>query len=168
MSKILFWISLILTSCLLGSAYLLKGIWLGTILLLIPAMMMIISLRVPWSWMPSLGLIFFMISAAAGLLFDLMPVMVLAGVTAAIITWDLVRFQRRLREIEQDFLPPILEKRHLVRLFSVSVPGFLIPAIALQVKYQPSFGLIIGIVLLLALSLSRVMRLILKGKDQSS
>ena len=164
MSRNIFWISLILTSIFLGTACWLKGIWFYTLVLAIPTLMMGISLVIAWSWISSIGLIFFMIACVTGLLFDLMPVLILAGATTAIISWDLVRFQRRIYAVKPEVLSPILEKEHLKRLLLVSVPGFVIPVIALQIKFQPSFGIIIGMVLILAVSLSYVTRVIKKEK----
>ena len=168
MSRYLRWISYCLTGLLLGAAYLLNSIWLGEILLIIPIVLLAISLHIRWRWVPSLAFILIMVLAAVGALLSLNPLLLLSGVVAGLFSWDLTRFHRRVQGFEPGTSLTILENRHLGRLLWVGILGFGLPVVALQIKIQLSFGLIVFFALLLAIILGQVTRLISKTVKQSS
>lgn len=106
------------------------------------------------------------IAAGTGILRQLLPLAMLVAVVAALVAWDLERFERALGRVEPDENTTLLLRRHLQWLGLASVGGLLLPALAIEVELRLSFWLALALTLVLAVSLSRVV-VFLKGERGS-
>lgn len=149
-------ISTVASTCTLAMGYALDGVWQGALLIVALGFLWLFDQWRGGSWVASVGLVFFVGAAAAGLWLDLGDVWMLLGVVAALSAWDLDRFARRQKNAERVENVQQLERRHLWRLLIVDGLGFLLAVVGLGLKIKVSFGVALLLVLLAVLGLSRV------------
>jgi hypothetical protein len=153
-------ISIGLTTWALALGYARSGLWAWTSLIVALGGLWLLGQWRGWGWMASVGLVFFVVAAAAGLWLNLATGWMLLGVVAALATWDLDHFVQRLRSVGGDETPAEqwreLEQRHLRRLLIVDGLGLLLALVALEIKVKLSFGIAFSLGLLAVLGLSRV------------
>jgi hypothetical protein len=110
-------------------------------------------------WLPSVGLSGFTLAAAAGILMDYSAMLMLITATMALAAWDLERFTRRLNLVEPNPASQALHFPHLRRLFTICLVGILLGTLALNIQIRLSFLVTAVLVLLLAFTLARLVRL---------
>jgi hypothetical protein len=150
-----------LAAVALGLGYGLAGRWAG-----IPAVAALLLLwlvgRQRWRWTATMGLVSFSGAAAAGVLLGLDAAWMVTGLVAALCTWDLDHFARRLQGVdwadgngERTALRRELERSHLGWLLAVAGLGLLLAALALRVRVRLAFLTAVLLGLLAVLGLSR-------------
>jgi hypothetical protein len=112
-----------------------------------------------WRWFSYVGIAFNLAAAALGLWFlNFAPGWMFAGAICGLVAWDLTYFQLRLRFAATDEERRHAELRHLQRISSVALLGFLLASIAMAVKLQFSFEWALLLVLVTALCLMQIIR----------
>jgi hypothetical protein len=105
------------------------------------------------------GFVTFVAVAAYGLHLQVAVVWMLVGLVAALIGWDLARFQRRLdSQVDSPVETSQLKTIHLSRLATVSGLGLLLGAASLALQIDLTLGWAVLLGLLMAVSLSWVVR----------
>lgn len=109
-----------------------------------------------WRWTTPLGLP--LILAAGGSLSGgfLSPGLALAAVLLALSGWDLDRFSRRLRAIENAADPEGMDKRHLLYLLTICLVGMSLGAAGLLINLRLGFWLALFLAALAILGFSRL------------
>jgi hypothetical protein len=93
-----------------------------------------------WRWFATVGLIFSFLVAALGLWFlNFPPGWMFAGAIGGLLAWDLTYFDLRLRFAASDEERHAMEGRHLVRVSTLALLGFLLSSLAMAIKLQFSF-----------------------------
>jgi hypothetical protein len=121
------------------------------------------SRRTGITWLPGAGLAAFTLWAVIGVLTRLPAVLMLLTVTAALGAWDLERLAVLVRQVEPHETNAALQRAHIFRLSMVILTGFLVGILALYIELQFNFLVTAAVILLLAFSLSRLIRLIRSG-----
>jgi hypothetical protein len=112
-----------------------------------------------WRWFAYLGITFNLIAAAVGLWFlNFVPGWMFAGAICGLVAWDLTYFQLRLRFAATDEERRHGELRHLQRISSVALLGFVLASLAMALKLQFSFEWAALLVLVTALCLMQIIR----------
>jgi hypothetical protein len=112
-----------------------------------------------WRWFSYIGITFNLTAAALGLWFlNFAPGWMFAGAICGLVCWDLTYFQLRLRFAATDEERRHAELRHLQRISSVALLGFLLASLAMAVKLQFSFEWALLLVLVTALCLMQIIR----------
>jgi hypothetical protein len=112
-----------------------------------------------WQWYSYLGLAAYFAFAALGLWFlDFSPGWMFAGAILALLAWDLTHFRYRQRFAASDGERRSVELRHLLRLSLLALLGFTIASLAMLVRLEFTFAWTAFMVLVVALSLSQVIR----------
>ena len=107
----------------------------------------------------SLGFVTFVTIAAYGLYLHVAALWMLIGVVAALIGWDLARFQRRLdSQAGSPLATSQLKTIHLSRLAAVSGLGLLLGAASMALQIDLTLGWAVLLGLLMVVSLSWVVR----------
>jgi hypothetical protein len=112
-----------------------------------------------WRWFAHVGLGLDILLAALGLWFlDLAPGWMFAGVTCALLAWDLVFFRQRQSFAASDEERRRMERRHLFRIAFLSLLGFVLSGVAMLVRLQFNFDWAAFMVIVCALSLMEIIR----------
>jgi hypothetical protein len=113
--------------------------------------------------MASVGLVFFVGTAAGGIWQGLQAGWMLLGVVAALAAWDLHHFGQRLKSVGWDDAPAEWrrvghdpERRHFRRLLIVNGLGMLLATVAFGTKIRFNLGIAFLLGLLAIVGLSRV------------
>lgn len=160
-------VSIILATSVLALGYGLGGFWIPAILMLAMGSLWLLGRRTSCRWSASVMLILLVIAAAIGLRMDLEPALMLFGVVAALSAWDLDHFARRLTEAGRVEQEQALTRHHLRRLLIVDAVGLLLGAVALLIRVDLSFGVVLLLALLALLGLSRAISFLGRESDQS-
>ena len=150
--------------CLLAGAglalgYSLKGRWEGALVCLAFGLFGSFMSRRVFRSAGSVVLIGFVFAAAAGALAGVGFVYLLAAVAAALSTWDLEDFERRLRQDHRDGSTQILVNRHLKKLSAVILLGLFAAGIGASLRLNLNFWVIFFIGLTGVWTLSRAIRM---------
>lgn len=93
-----------------------------------------------WRWFATVGLVFSEAVAALGLWFlNFAPGWMFAGAIGALMAWDLTYFRYRQHFVASEEERRKAERRHLVRLSTLALLGFLLASLAMAVKLQFDF-----------------------------
>lgn len=156
-------------ACALALGFALGGVWTWTLFILAFAGLWLLGQWRGWGWIASLGLIFFVGTAAGGLWLGLAVSWMFLGAVAALVAWDLHHFVQRLRSVgggeTQAARCRELEQSHLRRLLIVQGLGVLLAAVALGVKIDFGFGAAFLLGLLAVLGLGRAVAYLRRESD---
>lgn len=117
------------------------------------------------TWASSAGLVFAVITGAAGFLAGVGAGWLLAGVVAALSAWDLDQFAQRLREVGQVPGRPEMERRHVWRLALAAAIGLLLGLTALQVQVRFTFFAALLLAALVALGVGELIVYLRRGRE---
>jgi hypothetical protein len=92
-----------------------------------------------WDWPASIFLIGFVAACVFGMLLLLSPLIMLLGVLAALLSWDLDHMSRRLKGVHEECMAECMAKEHLLRLMLVNGCGLVLASAALLIRTQISF-----------------------------
>jgi hypothetical protein len=109
-----------------------------------------------WVWVATPGLVLCSAAATVGLLLDLAAAWPLLGLVAALVAWDLDAFLQRLAGAARVAGQGDLERHHLVRLLIVSGLGLGLGGLALELRIDLGFGLLLLLGLLVVIGFSQV------------
>jgi hypothetical protein len=165
MSKQLLLASIVLGATALALGFGLAGDWLGVAVVVALGLLWLIGQWRGPAWTSSVGLVGFVLLAAAGLLLGLGPGWMLLGLVAALTAWDLDGFLRRLDSVEWVERRSEVERRHLLRLLLVDALGLALAALALGVRLDLSFGYLILLGLVAAWGLGRAVGFLRRESD---
>jgi hypothetical protein len=98
--------------------------------------------------------------AAVGLGLGASPYLMLPGVTLALVSWDLMRWDAFVAGEGLPLNMTRLARKHYAALALALVPSLLIAIVGQQVRFSIPFGVLIGVVALALLGLDRVWRLV--------
>jgi hypothetical protein len=146
---------------LLALGFALSGLWAGTAAVLaVGALWLLGHLRAPGQpgvlrWTSSAAFAMQAIAAAVAVWMDVWAGWPLLGLVAALATWDLDHFARRMQAAGRVDDGPGLERRHIQRLLVVAAIGCLLAAVGLVLRLRLSFGwaLLLAALAMLGLSL---------------
>lgn len=116
-------------------------------------------------WAGSLILLIFVAAAAYGLWIGLPASLMLIGAVAALLGWDLSAFLNRMRLASPHDDLRGMESRHMARVIIVAVLSLVIAGIAAFVRVRLSFEVAVGLTLLGALGLTRLVMWIQREND---
>ena len=151
-------ISIVLATLLPVAGYATSGQWIGVAASVALGCLWLAGLRRGWQGTEVLGLAGFVGVAAVGVWLEVAAPILLAGVVAALVAWDLDRFAQRLRSAGQIEQEPALVRAHLRQLPIVAGLGLLLGLAAGIIPAPSSFGWALGLGALAILGLSRVIR----------
>jgi hypothetical protein len=151
-------ISIVLAALLPAAGYASGGHWIGAVACLALGGLWLAGQRRGWDGSEALGLAGFAGIAAVGVWLELPTAIVLVGVVAALVAWDLDRFTQRLRNAGQIDQERTLVRAHLQRLLVVAGLGLLLGLAAGIIPAPSSFGWALGLGALAIVGLSRVIR----------
>jgi len=106
----------------------------------------------------SAGLVAFVGLSALGVSLEFNPFWMLLTTTAALVAWDLANFAGRITQANLEVDIPDLQQQHVRRLSLVAGGGLLLGAAALGLQINLTFGRAVLLGLLLAVSLSWLVR----------
>jgi hypothetical protein len=92
-----------------------------------------------WDWPSSIFLLGFVAACIFGMMLLLSPLIMLLGVLAALIAWDLDHITRRLKGVHEECMAECMAKQHLMRLALVNGCGLVLALAALLIRTQISF-----------------------------
>lgn len=92
-----------------------------------------------WDWPASIFLVGFVAASVFGMLLLLSPLIMLLGVLAALLAWDLDHMSRRLKGVHEECMAECLAKQHLLRLMLVNGCGLVLAIASLLIRTQVSF-----------------------------
>jgi hypothetical protein len=158
-------VSIGIATLLLALAYAMGGRWIGTATSVALGCLWLVGLWRGWTGMEALGLIGAVGIAALGVWFALSTPVLLAGVVAALVAWDLDRFVRRTRNAGHVAEAAALTRAHLQWLLVVAGLGLALGAVAAGIQVPLSFGwaLLLGMVVILGMS--RAIRSLTRESD---
>ena len=140
-------VSIGLATCALVLGYAQDGVWSWTSLTVSVAGLWLFGLWRGWEWMASVGLVFFVGTAAGGIWQGLQASWMLLGVVAALTAWDLHHYAQRLKSVgwgdapvERRSVGHNPERRHLRRLLLVNGLGLLLATVAFGTKIRINLG----------------------------
>ena len=149
-------ISSIVAMTALAAGYGLTDSWPGVLSVLIVWSLSLIGQRRGWRWSASVVLVCYVGAAVGGFWLQAPADLMLVGAVAALIAWDLARFDFRLRNACRGEGRHNLVRRHLHRLLIVTTVAFSLAELALRVRTKLTFGTAILAGSLAVLGLSRV------------
>ena len=91
-----------------------------------------------WDWSSSIFLLGFVAACIFGMMLLLSPLIMLLGVLAALIAWDLDHMIRRLKGVHEECMAECMAKQHLMRLALVNGCGLVLALAALLIRTQIS------------------------------
>jgi hypothetical protein len=158
-------ISIGIATLLLALGYAMGGGWIGTATSVVLGCLWLAGQRRGWSGMDALSLIGAVGIAAAGVWFALSTPVLLAGVVAALVAWDLDRFVRRTRNAGHVAEAAALTRAHLRWLLVVAGVGLAFGAVAAGIQVPLSLGWALLLGALAILGLSRAIRSLTRESD---
>ncbi len=135
----------LLAISILVLAFCLEKLWMGVIFSLLFALFWIISCRYPQKWLSSIRLVGYLAISVIGLMNDVLPSLMIAGITASLACWEL---EDRLPESSKMHAKGLFEKNQLIWLGLTCLVGFLLGETCLVIKLTIPFGLVVFISLL--------------------
>jgi hypothetical protein len=142
----------------LGASYALAGHWIWV---MVTGFIGLLWLAGAWRgqrWTSTLGLSFFTVAAAIGIMLRFPSVWLLSSLVAALVAWDLDHFVQDLSQVKDIRDETALIKGHLWRLGIVVGLGWLLGVVALSVQITFDFIWTLALSLLIITSLSGVIR----------
>lgn len=110
-----------------------------------------------WHWFAHLGLAIDVLLGALGLWFlDLAPGWMFAGVTCALLAWDLMFFRQRQSFAASHEERRRVERRHLFRIAFLSLLGFGLSSLAMALRLQFNFDWAIFMVVVSGIALIEI------------
>jgi hypothetical protein len=185
-------VSTLIAAAALATGYGLNRQPLGSLIFSALGLLWLAGQRYTLRIFPELGLFGFTAGALLGALYGVQNAWTLAGITAALIAWDLQHFVAHIRAGERDETPPAeaaaedtdpagaleaataerldahrraLTRVHLQRLAIVSGAGLLLSVLALTIRLTLSFGVIVVLGLVAIYALSRLIRYLRRESD---
>jgi len=110
-----------------------------------------------WKWFSPLALLIVIGSAAYGLWVEISFGWMMFAAVGGLLAWDLADFSQRLSYAAPSDDVAGMERRHLARVGIVAVLGGLLGFIVFVVRIQLPFEVVVGLVILVALGLARLM-----------
>jgi hypothetical protein len=158
-------ISIGIATLLLALGYAMGGRWMGAATSVALGCLWLVGLWRGWTGMEALGLIGAVGIAAVGVWLALSTPVLLAGVVAALVAWDLDRFVQRTRNAGHVAEAAALTRAHLGWLLVVAGLGLALGAVAAGIQVPLSFGwaLLLGTVAILGMS--RAIRSLTRESD---
>lgn len=159
------WVAIILAGAIPAAGYALNGLWpiaLGAAAL---TGLWLVDYGRRWGKLSALAFPCFVVAAAAGVNLTWGAGWAPAGLVVALAAWDLDRFAGRLRVVDVTDETADLKRRHLVRLLLVSVLGLVLAWIALGIRIELSFALILLLGFLAVIGLSVAVRSLARESD---
>ncbi|MDP1713581.1 MAG: hypothetical protein Q8L41_02455 [Anaerolineales bacterium] len=106
-----------------------------------------------WNWFSSLGLLLAILAAMIGLWLNFMFEWIFSGAVFALFAWDLTDFRQKLHFMSSREDIKGMERRHIARLYMLTLAGLILTSIMLSMRAQFSFewGILLGFVILLGL-----------------
>jgi hypothetical protein len=154
-----------IATLLLALGYAMGGRWIGTATSVALGFLWLVGLRRGWTGMEALGLIGAFGIAAAGVWFALSTPVLLAGVVAALVAWDLDRFVQRTRNAGHVAEAVALTRAHLQWLLVVAGLGLAFGAVAAGIQVPLSFGWALLLGAFAILGVSRAIRSLTRASD---
>lgn len=160
----------IILSIMAASGSLVWGWWLGGMegaarALAAAGALWLISEWRRWRWFGSLALLVFIAAAAYGLWLGLPSSLMLIGAVGALLGWDLSAFQTRMRRASPHDDVSGMERRHLGRVSIVAALSLVIAGVAAYVRVRLPFEVAVGLTILGALGLTRLVMWIQREND---
>ena len=163
--------SIILIICLitaigcLGAGYILAGYWL-----IVPVLLAILLFWVfaeKWSvfWSASSLLLATVLLAAIGITAGISSILMIVACTAALVSWDLIQFNRGMAGASLRKTNTSLERYHLQSLVLAAFAGLMVALISSLINLHLSFFLIIILVLMTMVCLTFSMQYIAKKRQ---
>jgi len=132
---------------LVAGGYSLAGFSLLALLLGALGVIWIVGIIRGWKWIPLVGLLSVYGFAAAGFFLGLSGVLMFVGALLGLSAWDLSDFSARLKLAAEEDDVPSLERRHMLRLMLVLLPGAALVAVSLIVHIRISFEWMVVLIL---------------------
>ena len=137
------------------------GLTLGRQELLAPVItifgvLCLVAMQRGWKWVNPLALVVFIITAGYGVWKGITPGLMLILVIAALSAWDLESLAERLKRVKPVAVEPGIEQRHLARLLRVDAAGLVLGGLALVMRINLSFALILLLGVVVAYGLSQL------------
>lgn len=154
-----------LATGLLALGYGLSGQWTWSPLIVAVGLLWLLGQWRGWGWVASVGLVVCAGIAILGFWADLGVGWLWFGMVAALTTWDLDHFVRRMRSVHRVERAGDLERRHLQRLLIVNGLSLLITAVALGIEIKFSFATALLLGALAVLGLSQAIGFLMRQSD---
>jgi hypothetical protein len=161
-----FWV--ISLGCATGAfmaGYAIGGLWIWTLPILGLAALWLLGQRHGLKWLSSLELSLFVGMAIYGLWLKLAPGLMLVGMVASLVVWDLESFLQRMEDAERVDQRDALEQKYLRRLLIVAGSGALLAVGGLSLDLNFSFGSALLLSLLAVVGLSWTIRFLRRESD---
>jgi len=165
MNRIPLYAAIILATLLLVLGYALSPAWPWAAFVAVVGGLWLLGQWQRWRWAASVGLGLLVVAGALGIWLGVAAGWVLFGLVAALSAWDLAHFARWLGGAERVVGRYEMERRHLRRLLLVDAVGLLLGGVALLVRIQIAFALLLLIGLLFALAIRRVVSWLAQASD---
>jgi hypothetical protein len=156
--KALFLSILVISVVCLGGGYAQSGIWPGALAALLPAAGFLYTLKNHSDWVPRLCLVGDTALALAGILDGAVAILMLAGLTASLASWDLANLENAMRTASQETAGNQIEKKHLQWLFLALGLGLSLAAIGTLITLQIPLIVVVLLVVVDVVSLNFVAR----------
>jgi hypothetical protein len=143
--------------CLAGG-YAVSAYWFVAPVVLAPIGVLLFSEKITAGWIPDACLFGLVCLAAAGLIIQAPPLLMLLGATAGLAAWDLENLDRRMAMGEPSPSARRFEQRHVLILLAALGLGLLLAALGRLVAIQIPFVLLLALVIFDLFSLDRVSR----------
>lgn len=159
------WGSLILAAIFFSFGFLQAGIWQAGFA--VGSMLFLWGLfsETRWGWIPALLFPLSVLFAAAGLFIGVAPLWSALSVVAALSSWDLEHFARRLAQADHIPSRDALVRRHIQRLLVLDAIGLGLYSAALAAQVRIGFGAAILLGLLAVSALSPVIRYLQRRQE---
>jgi len=142
-----------------------SGLWAGTAAVLAVGALWLLGHLRALPWMSSAAFAMQAIAAAVAMWMDVWAGWPLLGLVAALVTWDLDQFARRMQAAGRVDDGPGLERLHIQRLLIVAGIGFLLATVGLAVRVRLTFGLALFLAAVAMLGLSLVIGTMRRAGD---
>jgi hypothetical protein len=158
--------SIVFTSLVLTLGYGLGGYWLLALGIVGLGFAWLFGQRRAWRWTAAIGFVVVTGLAALGVWFKLSTLWLLLAIVGALTAWDLADFAQRLGQTTNVHQAPVMSRIHVRRLQIAAGLGLLLGLVALGVQVQLNFGWAVFLALLMVISLSWVVGLIRRSREQ--
>ena len=145
--------SLLITTISLCIGYLLNGFWLIVPALLASWILYFMIKSVSPFWSASILFLVNFFFFANGILLNLPISLMIAGCSAALISWDLLNFNNDIKSNLALSVDPILELHHMKSMGLALGTGTLLTVVASQANFQFTFSSIVVIAFITSASL---------------
>ncbi|HEY46721.1 MAG: hypothetical protein AMJ88_08215 [Anaerolineae bacterium SM23_ 63] len=162
MTRRLWYVSLGCATCALVAGYAIGDLWIWTLPILGLAVLRLLGQP---KWVTSLELLLFVGLAAIGLWQGLPFGLMLLGMIAALIAWDIESFHQRMEVAERVDYREALERKYLQRLLIIEGSGALLAVAAVSLTVTFSFGSALLLGLLAVIGLSRTIGFLRRESD---